>query len=201
MKISKSLGAAALALAAFSAQAQSSIQVLNGSFEFGSQTALTGWAITSANLTPTVDFSGTSGSLFIDLDSATGSSKKWANSSISQTISGTGLVTLSFWYMANSSNTGSTNQVNFALGGFTGSVLGGSSNSTGWQQYSEQVNLNATGSTLLSFTAAGTKDGIGGYIDNVSVTAVPEPESYAMLLAGLGLMGTIALRRNKNRKG
>lgn len=33
------------------------------------------------------------------------------------------------------------------------------------------------------------------------VTNVPEPESYAMLLAGLGLMGTIALRRNKNRKG
>jgi hypothetical protein len=27
---------------------------------------------------------------------------------------------------------------------------------------------------------------------------VPEPESYAMLLAGLGLMGTIALRRKKS---
>ena len=31
-----------------------------------------------------------------------------------------------------------------------------------------------------------------------AVTAVPEPESYAMLLAGLGLMGDIARRRNKN---
>ncbi|MDO9165324.1 MAG: PEP-CTERM sorting domain-containing protein [Rhodoferax sp.] len=30
-----------------------------------------------------------------------------------------------------------------------------------------------------------------------AVTAVPEPESYAMLLAGLGLMGAIARRRNK----
>jgi len=29
----------------------------------------------------------------------------------------------------------------------------------------------------------------------VSVTAVPEPESYAMMLAGLGLMGAIARRR------
>jgi hypothetical protein len=28
------------------------------------------------------------------------------------------------------------------------------------------------------------------------VSPVPEPESYALLLAGLGLMGTIALRRN-----
>lgn len=32
---------------------------------------------------------------------------------------------------------------------------------------------------------------------NGTVTAVPEPESYALMLAGLGLIGTIALRRNK----
>jgi hypothetical protein len=31
-----------------------------------------------------------------------------------------------------------------------------------------------------------------------AVSPVPEPESYAMLLAGLGLMGTIALRRKKS---
>jgi len=29
----------------------------------------------------------------------------------------------------------------------------------------------------------------------VAVTAVPEPETYAMMLAGLGLIGTIARRR------
>ena len=32
-------------------------------------------------------------------------------------------------------------------------------------------------------------------VDNFTVTAVPEPESYAMLLAGLGVMGAIARRR------
>lgn len=31
-----------------------------------------------------------------------------------------------------------------------------------------------------------------------TVTPVPEPESYALLLAGLGLMGTIARRRARN---
>ncbi|WP_340642732.1 FxDxF family PEP-CTERM protein [Rhodocyclus gracilis] len=31
--------------------------------------------------------------------------------------------------------------------------------------------------------------------DNINVTAVPEPESYAMLLAGLGLLGALARRR------
>jgi hypothetical protein len=38
-----------------------------------------------------------------------------------------------------------------------------------------------------------------GYQDQLVITAVPEPESYAMLLAGLGLMGTIARRRNKQK--
>ena len=32
-------------------------------------------------------------------------------------------------------------------------------------------------------------------IDNLSVTAVPEPETYAMLLAGLGVMGAVVRRR------
>lgn len=31
--------------------------------------------------------------------------------------------------------------------------------------------------------------------DNINVAAVPEPETYAMLLAGLGLMGFVARRR------
>lgn len=44
----------------------------------------------------------------------------------------------------------------------------------------------------------GLLDGIG---DNAVgfAAAVPEPETYAMLLAGLGLMGTIARRRNKGQ--
>ena len=37
----------------------------------------------------------------------------------------------------------------------------------------------------------------GWGIASASVTAVPEPETYAMLLAGLGLIGTIVRRRNK----
>ena len=33
------------------------------------------------------------------------------------------------------------------------------------------------------------------YLSGMTVTAVPEPETYAMLLAGLGLMGAVARRR------
>lgn len=48
----------------------------------------------------------------------------------------------------------------------------------------------------LKFIATGTSDSYGSSLDNVSLTtAVPEPETYAMLLAGLGLVGVVARRR------
>jgi len=53
--------------------------------------------------------------------------------------------------------------------------------------------------TALAFFSTGGAEWGGAVLDNVSVTAVPEPETYAMLLAGLGLMGTIA-RRRKNKQ-
>jgi hypothetical protein len=48
----------------------------------------------------------------------------------------------------------------------------------------------------------GSQGGIyNGAISVTAVTPVPEPESYAMFLAGLGVMGAIAVRRNKAKKG
>jgi hypothetical protein len=52
-------------------------------------------------------------------------------------------------------------------------------------------------STIHTITITGNSTGGQGFTGNVGIlTAVPEPESYAMLLAGLGLMGGIARRRN-----
>jgi hypothetical protein len=60
----------------------------------------------------------------------------------------------------------------------------------------------------LAFSAKGASDSFGGSLDNVSlvsfeaspnVTPVPEPESYAMLIAGLGLMVAIARRRSQHK--
>ena len=64
------------------------------------------------------------------------------------------------------------------------------------------------GSGLLApdsyyFTISGNANGnFGGqYVFAVTTLPVPEPESYAMFLAGLGIMGAIAVRRNKAKKG
>lgn len=94
---------------------------------------------------------------------------------------------------------------------FNGTSLGGFtvSDPDAWTQQSFSVNLLA--SNTLSFLAGpnprlaadgflgnGGLDGHyskGAFIDTISVSAVPEPETYAMFLVGLGLLGFMARRR------
>jgi len=51
--------------------------------------------------------------------------------------------------------------------------------------------------TTLTLVNPSVPAGIGNYpeVDNVSVVAVPEPETYALMLAGLGALGLVARRR------
>jgi hypothetical protein len=71
-----------------------------------------------------------------------------------------------------------------------------------YSNYSFDVgtDLAAGGNYVLRFAAVTNLAQMQVGIDNVSlnVTPVPEPESYAMLLAGLGLLGGVAARRRKN---
>ena len=76
-------------------------------------------------------------------------------------------------------------------------TTGKSAGNMGWTKYSTSF-VAVSSATTLSF-ASNTSGAFGPAIDNVSVTAVPEPETFAMLLAGLGLMGVIARRRNAVR--
>jgi len=65
--------------------------------------------------------------------------------------------------------------------------------------------FNTTIPTGASRLSMGFNDGGGGFLDNsggiivriAEVPAIPEPESYAMLLAGLGLIGFMARFRRK----
>jgi hypothetical protein len=55
---------------------------------------------------------------------------------------------------------------------------------------------DGNGSVIYTLPDGNMGDTIPGTV-SYAVTPVPEPESYAMLLAGLGLMGAIARRRSR----
>ena len=200
MTISKAVTAAALALTAMGAHAE---LVTNGSFEanvqaagtFGIYNNLTGWTgNTNIELRNNRAGAAQDGVNFVELDTT-------SNMSMKQTITGNGLYTLSFWYSAREGRPAGDNGLGFSFGDLLGNVLMGTAGAASgnvWQQYTGLVNLS--GASDLIFTAMGTSNSYGASIDNVSVTAaVPEPETYAMLLAGLGLMGTIIRRRKANQ--
>ncbi|TXT25307.1 MAG: hypothetical protein FD134_1118 [Gallionellaceae bacterium] len=92
------------------------------------------------------------------------------------------------------------------LGPDSGSCWGAGCGYTGWVQAS--YTIAATGAYQLEFGVTNWIDGAwnsGLAIDGITISpgnvtsAVPEPETYAMLLAGLGLLGFAARRRKQNQ--
>ena len=77
-------------------------------------------------------------------------------------------------------------QTSLTFTGYSGSYV----------RYSVQFTANAL-STTLKFENIGSVDACGCYpeIDSVSVVGVPEPTTYALMLAGLGALGLVARRR------
>jgi hypothetical protein len=59
--------------------------------------------------------------------------------------------------------------------------------------YSKQLTLASAGHIYAAVNETYAVNDSGAF--SVTVTAVPEPESYALFLAGLGLMGLVARRR------
>ncbi len=204
MKISHAFAATALALASLGANAATEL-VVNGSFEANAQAAnswliyddLIGWAGVPNGIELRNNVAGAAqhGSNFVELDTD-------ANSGLAQSITASGKVLLSFWYSARPDTAAGTNDIKVKFGSFSSTVLNGVGNATSvnnWQHFSQVVDLGTTTSSALIFYGKGTSDGFGGALDNISVTSVPEPETYAMLLAGLGLMGCIARRRKQSK--
>ncbi len=73
---------------------------------------------------------------------------------------------------------------------------------SGWQY--ETMTFTATGtSDVLSFLATGTPSGVPPFalLDGVSMTAVPEPASVAILATGMIGLGVVARRRRKAAAG
>jgi PEP-CTERM motif len=156
--------------------------------------ASNGWAVSPNG---TVDIHGTGGVFdlipgngsYVDLDGTTLSGGLFSNNV--NLIGGT-TYTLSFDLAG--SHRGSAETVNVNFGSTAASYSLDSAD-----PFSTRI-LNFTpgsdGSYSFSYLNVGG-DNVGALLDNVSVSAVPEPETYAMLLAGLGLVGFISRRRRK----
>jgi PEP-CTERM motif len=133
------------------------------------------------------------------------------------------LITVSFEVSGNQRLTG-TDTFNFALNftspeniaSFTSSGFtpgyGTTGLVSGFGAYSESINRTrpflsyvlqfvptTSGTFSLVFGTTGANDGRGPILDNILVdSAVPEPSSWLMLLAGFGMVGIAARRRRSN---
>lgn len=71
-----------------------------------------------------------------------------------------------------------------------------------WTPFAYYFTPATTGAYTLTFQSTSDAGGAGNHwgpaLDNVMITAIPEPEAYAMMLAGLGLMGWVARRRRQS---
>jgi hypothetical protein len=154
-----------------------------------------GWTVTDGS----VDIVGPTGGwdlipgngYYIDLDGSTGKAGLFSNS---VAVSAGQTYILSFSLAGNQ-------RASYGTGGDSVTVKFGTSSQVisraetdVFQTFSLSYTALADGNAAFSFRNAGG-DNIGALLDNVTVTAVPEPTTYAMLLAGLGLMGAVARRR------
>jgi len=185
----------------FAAPASAAVTVFSDNFDSYSPLALnwtpplaSGWTVSSG----TVDLIGIGGphdilpgnGNYIDLDGSTADSGVFANS-----VNLTGGVTYTLSFDLAGSQRGSTETANVNFGTATASFTLNSSDPL----TAHSLNFTPSASGIYSFSYENLGgDNIGLLLDNVSVSAVPEPETYAMLLAGLGMLGFMLRSRKAN---
>ncbi|MBK7665157.1 MAG: DUF642 domain-containing protein [Sterolibacteriaceae bacterium] len=221
---SRSTSIALFAIAGLSSAAAHAQYVVNGSFESvagvvpangfltlaAGSTALTGWTIGAvvpgASSIDVVDkgyfVPPAGGNYVVDLVGTPGAG------SISQSLAlPTGQYHLNFDYAGNFESgdpfkaayvqTGNSYSVIVDFG-TPGSLAPGGT--PAWKHASFLFDAIVPPPTTLAFTNIAGGQFSGVLLDNVNVTAVPEPESYALMLAGLAMMGGIARRRLQQRR-
>lgn len=86
----------------------------------------------------------------------------------------------------------------FSLFDSSGLLQGGTMLSTGaTDSWSLNFNDLAAGSYYVQVQGSLVSNAAGKYYANIALAPVPEPETYAMMLAGLGMLGFAARRRKQ----
>lgn len=197
------------AAAAFTGSAQAAT-LLNGSFESGTNpgtfttvaagdTAITGWTVAGGS----VDYIGSywtaqNGVRSIDLS---GNSIGTLAQTINDLIAGV-TYNVTYWVSKNPDGGAPTR---------TGTIAVGNSSSTfSYSAVNDRTNM-LWESRTFSFLAGGTSGTLsfasdssgdccfGPALDNVSIAAVPEPATWAMMITGFGLVGGAMRRRNAGK--
>lgn len=151
--------------------------------------SIQGWSVSGG---PAIEVqNGVAGTAFspinlVELDST-------GNSAMSRAIDA-GTYHLTYWYSPRPGVTLASNGISVLIDGVqVTNVSGAGGANTDWnfQEYFFTVGSTAT----LTFSATGTSDSLGGYVDSIGLIAVPEPATWALLISGFGAVGW-AMRRH-----
>lgn len=186
----------ALALSTFTSGAQAAV-LFSDNFD-SNATSLNvvpaGWTVSNG----TVDIIGNGffdfypgNGAYIDLDGSTNDA-----GALSQSFSLTGGVTYNASFTLGGSTRGDSNVVDVSFGSASQSFALASNDPLAL--FTLGFTPAADGSYALTFANQGG-DSFGAILLNVGIThAIPEPETYALMLAGLGMLGVVGRRRQKS---
>jgi choice-of-anchor C domain-containing protein len=183
--------------------------ITNGSFEQGTAPGsfttvnaggsnITGWTVVSGS----VDYIGSywnaeDGSRSIDLaGNSYGTLSQIVNLVAGQAYQ------LSFFLSANPDRSVYPRSTNVSIDGMTQQFdYSGSPTKTdmGWLRYTWDFVASTDGPSTLSFTALNTGNAYGPALDNVMLSAVPEPTTWALMIFGFMAVG-FSMRRRRNTR-
>lgn len=192
MKLHSIAGAAALLLLAASSQAA---VVFTDGFDAsvsGLNVVPTGWTVTDGTV-DVVSGGFCQSGLCVDLDGSTGDAGV-----LSRSFDLTGGVAYTLSFDISGNKRGGIDDV-VVLFGSASRTFEDLAAATPYATATLDFTPGASGSFAISFANAGG-DNIGALLDNVSISSavaapIPEPETYALMLLGLGAIGAAARRR------